>query len=211
MSDYAELVVLRRLMREIAFVAPGVQIRVRRLERIFTAPEEMLRAGAIDMAIGFFPSADSLERVIQSCDLFTEDNVCIGRRDNAAMRPKRLTLQAFARVGHVGIFAKPERRGLIDELLLPLGVKRRLALATPHFLSVPPIVANSALIAVVPSGLANRYCRSLRLAIRELPFSMPPFCMRMLWHERFSGDVAHAWLRTKIVQGSSRLRAGGQP
>lgn len=206
MTDYAELMVFTQLMREVTPMAPGMQIRVRRLEGIFIAPEEMLRNGTTDLALGFFPPANALDATLQSSDLFTEENVCIGRPDNLVMRPKRLTLKAFASASHVGNFAKPERRGLIDDLLLPLGIRRRLALTTPHLLAVAHVVANSALIAVVPSGLAQRYRQSLRLAVRKLPFSMPRFCMRMLWHERFNNDSAHAWLRNRIVQCSAQAR-----
>ncbi|MBV9075364.1 MAG: LysR family transcriptional regulator [Acidobacteria bacterium] len=209
-TDYAELMVLRRLMRDVTAMAPAMQIRVRRHERIFAAPENLLRAGAVDMAIGFFPAANALDSSMQSCDLFSEENVCIGRKDNPVMRPQRLTLQGFAKPSHIGIFAKPERKGLIDDLLLPLGVQRRLAFTTPHLLTVPLLVANSALIAVVPSGLAEHYRQSLRLAVRKLPFSIPPFCMRMIWHERFADDSAHAWLRNQIVRGSAQASAKSQ-
>jgi len=199
MSDYAELRVLGRLATELVSAAPGMQIRVRRLERIFTAPEELLQTGTIDMAIGFFPPANTLERAIRSADLFTEGNVCIGRRSNPTLRTARLNLQVFAKASHVGIFAKPERRGLIDDILLPLRLHRRLAVATPHLLAVPHLVAHSDLIAVVPEGLAERYSGLLNLVVRKLPFKMPPFCMRMLWHERFADDFAHTWFRSKIL------------
>jgi DNA-binding transcriptional LysR family regulator len=176
-----------------------MQLAVRRPERIFITPEESLRTGRLDLALGFFPAANELDRSLRSADLLQEENVCIGSERNPLLRAKRLSVQSFARAGHVGIFYAPERRGLVDELLKPLGVQRRLAATTSHLMIAPYLVAGSDLLAVVPAGLAQRFCRPLRLAIRQLPFSMPPFHLRMVWHERADEDAAHAWLRSLIL------------
>jgi DNA-binding transcriptional LysR family regulator len=73
-----------------------------------------------------------------------------------------------------------------------------LQFATPHFLTVPHLVAQSDLIAVVPAGLAARYRKSLALEVCKVPFRMPLFRMRLLWHQHSSTDPAHHWLRSQI-------------
>lgn len=205
MTDYAELRVLGPLLGRVVSAAPRMQLCVRRTERIFLAPEDLLRTGAIDLAIGFFPGPNGLDRSLESCDLFTESNLCIGRKGNRLMSRQPFTLQRFAEAGHVGIFYGTERRGLVDDLLAPLGLKRRLTARTPHFLVAPYIVANSDLIAVVPSGLAKYFGRSLPLSIRKVPLRMPPFCMRMLWHKRTIEDPANSWLRAQVLASLSTV------
>lgn len=60
-------------------------------------------------------------------------------------------------------------------------------------------MAESDLIAVVPAGLAARFRKRLPLDVRKSPLRLPPFHMRMLWHEHAAHDPAHAWLRAEIL------------
>ena len=199
MTDYAELVLLGPLLRNVARTSVSIQIVVRRLDRIFAPPEAELRAGTFDAAIGFFPEASALDPRTRSLDLFAEENVCIARKGHPLMR-KRITLQEFASAGHVGVFYRDETVGLVDNILAGHGLRRRLQATTPHFLSVVSVVAESDLIAVVPAGLAARFRKSLRLEIRKLPVLLPTFHMRLLWYEHNSEDPGQQWLRTEIVQ-----------
>jgi DNA-binding transcriptional LysR family regulator len=199
MTDYAELLLIGPLMRGIQHRAPEVQILIRRLDRIFIAPEAELRAGTFDAAIGFFPEANTLEPGTYSRDLFVEENVCMARKGHPLMR-KRLTLRQFAAASHVGVFYRADSRGLIDNILAGHGLRRRLQAATPHFLTVPYVVAESDMIAVVPAGLAARFRKKLALEVRKSPLRLPPFHMRLLWHDHTAADPAHAWLRAEILE-----------
>lgn len=199
MTDYAELLLLGPLVRRIQRKAPEVQILIRRLDRIFIAPEAELRSGAFDAAVGFFPEANALEPGTYSQDLFVEENVCMARKGHPLLR-KRLTLRQFAAASHVAVFYRADSRGLIDTILAGHGLRRRLLAATPHFLTVPYVVAESDLIAVVPAGLAARFRKRLPLEVRKSPLRLPPFRMRMLWHEHTAEDPADAWLRSEITE-----------
>jgi DNA-binding transcriptional LysR family regulator len=205
MTDYAEFLTLPRLMRRIETAAPHVQILTRRVDRIFIAPEPELRAGDFDAAIGFFPEESGLDPGTRSCDLFTEENVCILRRGHPALR-KQFTLRQFASAGHVGVFYKPEARGLIDNLLAGHGLRRRLQTTTPHFVVAPFLVARSDLIAVMPAGLAASFRKLLPLEIRPVPLHLPPFRMRLLWHEHLEDDPGHRWLRTELIASFSAAK-----
>jgi len=196
-TDYAEVAVLAPLLARIQASAPGVQIVVRRPELLFQPPEEALRDGTLDAAIGFYPEASALEPGTCSGELFAEENVCIARRGHPLMR-RRLTLRQFAAAGHVAIITRPDGRGFIDDLLAGHGLRRRLRGLTPHLLAAPHLVAASDLIAVVPAGLAARMRRALPLAARSVPLHMPPFRMRLLWHQDRTEDPAHQWLRGEI-------------
>jgi DNA-binding transcriptional LysR family regulator len=212
MTDYSELLVLPALLTGIQAGAPGVQIVARRSERIFQAPEEELRDGSIDAAIGFYPEASALEPGTQSTGLFSEESVCV-MREGHPLTGKRLTLRRFATAGHAAVISRTDARGFIDDLLAAHGLRRRLQAATPHFLVVPYIVASSDLVAVVPAGIAARFRHTLRLAVRKVPIAMPRFRMRLLWHADRTGDPAHEWLRGQIAacfDGSSTERLDGQ-
>jgi DNA-binding transcriptional LysR family regulator len=198
MTDYAELVLLGPVLSRVGRDAPGVQILVRRLDRIFIPPESELRDAALDAAVGFFPEASSLEPGTHSLNLYSEKNVCIARKGHPILRGK-LTPARFAAAGHVGVFYRNEVRGLVDSALANHGLRRKLRATTPHFLSAAQVVSESDLIAVVPAGLATRFRKFLHLEIRKVPVAMPPLHMRLLWHERATLDPGHQWLRTLIT------------
>ena len=198
-TDYSEWLLLGPLLRRLQRCAPGVQVLVRRLERLFLAPEENLRNGTFDAALGFFQDARALEPGSHSLDLFEEDNVCIARRGNPLLR-KRLTAQHFAAAPQIGVFYRFDSRGLIDNILAGKGLRRRLQATTPHFLSAPYVVAYSDLIACVPAGLARRFRKVLPLQIRRLPIAMPAFRLRLAWHEQTNDDPAQHWFRSLITE-----------
>jgi len=199
MSDYAEFLLLGPLLHNLERDAPAVQVVVRRPERIFLPPEESLRDGTLDAAIGFFPEESALEPGTRSQELFVEDNVCIARRGHPLLR-KPFTLRQFASAKHVAIFYRPDTRGFIDDILAGHGLRRRLQAATPHFLVIPYAVSACDLIAVVPAGLASRYRKFLPIEVRKVPLRMPRFHMRLLWHERGTDDPAHQWFRAEILK-----------
>jgi DNA-binding transcriptional LysR family regulator len=209
MNDYAELRMAGRLMSALQRDAPGVQMELRRSEKLFIVPEEELRTGTLDAAIGFFPDAGSLEGLIRVKELFSEENVLIARRGHPLLRSP-ITVATFAAAGQAAIFYKSEPRGLIDRVLAAEGLQRHLMLKTPHFLSVPQVVAESDLIACVPEGLAQSFAKQLNLVVRRLPFAMPRFCMRMAWHPRTDEDPAQVWMRGALESAGHITRMSVQ-
>ena len=203
MTDYAEWLLLGPLMGALGREAPGVQLQLRRLDRLFSVPEGDLRSGAIDLAVGFFGDARTLQEGTLEQSLFEEQE----RRRIRKGRGGRLSLEAFAAARHAAIIYRPEPWGLIDQELAARGKRRRLRLAAPHFLTVIEAVAASDLIAVVPERLARRFRKALRLDVRPVPFPMPAFHTRMAWHQQASDDPAHRWLREQVAGAARSVSA----
>jgi hypothetical protein len=80
----------------------------------------------------------------------------------------------------VGIFYRDHGTGLVDTSLETLEFHRTLNGISRHFLSVPFIVAESDLIAVVPKRIATIFQKFLPLRIFELPFSLPKFPVKLV-------------------------------
>ena len=117
----------------------------------------------------------------------------------------RATAREYATERHAAVFYKSEGPGVIDTILAQKGLTRELAVLAPHFASVPFIVAESDLIATVPRRLALRFSKALKLQVLQIPFTMPPFRLAMLWHERVDSDPAHAWLRGLVAETAGSL------
>lgn len=209
-TDYAEWLLIGPLMRELNHRAPGVQIQLRRLDRLFVAPEAALRAGEVDLAIGFFPDARSLESGSISETLLEEENVVIARRGHPLFRGA-LSIEAFASAQHAAVIYRPEPWGLIDTELAARGHRRKLQLAVPHFLTVLRAVSQSDLIACVPERLARELGPLLRLAVKPMPFPLPPFHTRLVRHEHAAEDAALVWLRELIGASAPAARSRTTP
>ncbi|HKO89614.1 MAG TPA: hypothetical protein VJU61_00585 [Polyangiaceae bacterium] len=55
--------------------------------------------------------------------------------------------------------------------------------------------------------IAASFATVLPLTILELPFELPPVRGSMLWHERHSGDPAHAWFRQRLAAMVTEVQA----
>jgi DNA-binding transcriptional LysR family regulator len=203
-NDYAEIVLLAPLVGKLREQASGVSIRVHRPPNVFQPPSRTALSDSFDLAIGFFPDALSLDASVRSEVLFEEDNVCIASTSHPSIKSK-ISIRQYAAARHAAVFYKSEGPGVIDTILAQKGLTRELAVLAPHFASVPFIVAESDLIATVPRRLAQRLGKALKLQVLPIPFTIPPFRLAMLWHERVDSDPAHAWLRGLVIDTAQML------
>lgn len=111
-----------------------------------------------------------------------------------------LSLQTYASLSHALVSPSGEGPGPADNLLGELGLSRRVALRIPHFYSALAIVENSDLVLTAPAGLGR--VSSGRVAFIPLPkeLSIPPHAVDQVWHERFSNDAGHTWLRDLLLK-----------
>jgi DNA-binding transcriptional LysR family regulator len=93
----------------------------------------------------------------------------------------------------------------VDDALAAAGKSRRIALAVPHFLVVPHVIAATDLIATLASRVAALFAPLLGLARLAPPLRVPPFTIALAWHERQNRDPAHRWFREQIVAASREL------
>ncbi|HZS10586.1 MAG TPA: LysR family transcriptional regulator [Blastocatellia bacterium] len=204
-SDYAEIVLLAPLLRELRSDPGSVRLRVQRPRSVFEPPSTSALAESFDLAIGFYPDALSLDARLHSEALWEEENVCIASASHRSIRGK-LSLRQYAEADHVALFYKPQGPGVIDTLLAQKGYARRTIVQIPHFASVPFMVSGTDLIATIPERLARQFSRQLKLQILPVPVAMPPFRLTLLWHQRHHTDPAHRWIRGFIIETAARLK-----
>ncbi|HSK38661.1 MAG TPA: LysR substrate-binding domain-containing protein, partial [Arenibaculum sp.] len=89
-------------------------------------------------------------------------------------------------------------RGWVDQALAERGLRRRVAVTVPHFGAAPLIVADSDMIATVPSRIAA--WAAARMRLRVLPPPIPSLAHQFVqvWHCRQSRNASHQWLRQVI-------------
>jgi DNA-binding transcriptional LysR family regulator len=198
-NDYVEVVLLPKLVRELARVAPGIDLDVRPLGPDF--PDEAMQTGKLDLAIGF---AHSAPVELHSQILFKDRFICAVRADHPGVG-RRLTPQQYADLPHVMVSPSGGVTGVVDSALSLHGLERRVAVTVPHFVVAPHVVAQSDCIVTLAERVARSFAEILPLRLLKPPVVLPGFRVAMIWHERSAHDPAQQWLR-ETLKAVSRMR-----
>jgi DNA-binding transcriptional LysR family regulator len=195
LSDVGEMVFLPKLLERLRGVTPNSMIR-----SVSTPPTQLaqgLENGEIDLAIGYFP--DLAKNSFFQQRLFTHHFACLLRARHPLRA--RLTREAFLSAEHAVVRAEGRSQEIFERFLERKKLKRKIVLLTPHFLSLPMIIARSDLIATVPHALAVYFARlSSSLAVAKPPFDIGGFDVKQHWHRKFHNDSRNKWLRKQVAQ-----------
>lgn len=193
MTDISEVVLLPPLMNHLHRAAPRVKIEA---ERISAESARRLEDGDLDLAVGFMPQLESgfYQRV-----LFGQEFVCIAARNHPRIRGKISKAQYLAEQ-HVTVKASGTGHHVVDTTLSRDGLHRDTALQVPSFLGIAQIVAESEMIATVPSHFARVMEGRESIQTLPLPVRIGAYQVKLHWHERFHADPANTWMRQVIAQ-----------
>lgn len=190
-ADYGESTILLPALAGLRSAAPSSQLAI--VQMVPSRIAKQAEQGEIDLALHTSEDAPS---GLRRRALFTERYVLAGRADHPRLK-RRPTLSQFCQLEHVVV--SPDGGGfygVTDEVLAETGMSRRVVLSVPHFLFMMSVLANTDLVAMLPSRLV-RDASVLRIV--EPPLDIPGYEMSMLWHERSHRDPAHQWLREHIA------------
>ncbi len=201
-SDMGELTVLPGLLAHLRRKAPNCTLRT---VSVWGEPlEEMLAAGEIDLAIS---GPLKLSANVMQQKVFEHPWTVIAPM--AAPFGDRISLTELGQAGHVVVTPTASDRYTIDALLEDRGVRRQAVISTPHFLSVPHLVAWSTnCIAVVPLHLARLHQNDGLVRVLTPDFELPKIQVTQYWHRRANRDPLNSWLRASIRDLLSGERAG---
>jgi len=196
LSDVGEMVFLPKLLERLRARAPDAWIHSVSMPPHLIA--QGLEDGDIDLAIGYFP--DLNRNAFYQQRLFTHEFVCLLRADHPR-RAKRLTLDVFLAMEHAVVRAEGRSQEIFERFLERKKIRRRIALLTPHFLSLPMIIARSDLVATVPHAIGLYFSRlSPALAIARPPLDIAGFDLKQHWHGKFHNDSRSQWLRAQVAE-----------
>jgi DNA-binding transcriptional LysR family regulator len=164
---------------------------------------EPLAAGLVDVALGTFPH---IPAGLSSEALFDDQFVCLLRRNHPRSRG-RLSIDQYARLGHVLVTSPSDGLGPVDHALERLGRQRRIAAYVPHFLVAPSIVAETDLVLTTGRRIAERLAAPLGLEVLPPPVKLAPFVVRMVWHPRSEEESVGRWLRSGVRAAAGALAA----
>ena len=196
MSDIGEMVFLPRLLEQFAREAPNAKVRS------VSAPpsgiERGLEAGEIDLAVGYFPDLKKSSFFQQR--LFTHHFVCLLRAEHP-LRGRKLTLAQFLQLDHAVVRAEGRSQEILERFLEKQRIRRKIALLTPHFMSIPMVIARSDLVVTVPHALGRYFVNSgVGVKAVEPPLKLPGIEVKQHWHRKFNNDAKVTWLRKLLAE-----------
>lgn len=203
-SDYADVVLAPFLVARLRREAPGVDLRVTRLDR--AAIYEQLDNGTVDVAIGGHLTPPKRMR---ATPLYDETFVCIVDKQHPALRARKLTLDRYVALPHALFVPSDDgsARGVVDTTLARLGRRRRVACTFAHIVALPHAVAGTDLIATLARRAAERLAGPA-LSLRALPPEVDPgpFSVDLISSRRAPADPALAWLHELILQAVKDMK-----
>lgn len=195
LSDIGEMTFLPKLLAYLQAHAPNARVR-----SVTVSPEEVaegLEAGEIDLAVGYFP--DLKARNFFQQRLFTHSFISLL---NARHRIKgsRISMEDFLRIGHAVISAEGRSQEIFEQLLKRHRIERRIVLETPHFMSIPFIIASTDLLVTVPYAVGESFAKIASIRLIEPPLEIPNFDLKQHWHRKYHKDAANMWIRGVLAK-----------
>ncbi len=206
-SDYGTVVILPKVLKRISDNAPHLNVECDNWRSDIL---DLLKNGAVDLALGVLNLQSASEFRFQT--LFVEDFVSVVRADHPITQTD-FTIESYVAWSHAlititnsPVSAIPNSPvSHVDTVLSGLGVKRRVMLKLPHFLSAPMIVQETDLILTLPRRIAMRFAKGANLAILKPPIELGQYDYMQIWHERSDRDPLHIWLRDLIASQTQLL------
>lgn len=200
LSDYATRRVLPGLVRHLREVAPGIDLAVSQATREMMLAQ--LADGELDVAFGIFPE---YPEGIHVQELFPEHFVSLA---DVSSLPENgcLSLDEWLERPHVMLAMRPDANDEIEKALTAIGVRRRIAVALPHWSAAIELIAGTDLILTVASWAVGDLNKHPTLRTLEAPFALPTLSYQQAWHVRKEADPANSWLRSVIFACSQVTR-----
>jgi DNA-binding transcriptional LysR family regulator len=154
-----------------------------------------MESGELDLA--FAQSSTPLPPGAQS-EHYARDRLALVLRKGHPMAKRNWTIADYGRVDHVGISILGDAGSELDAQLAKVGVKRRIAVVTPHFIASLAIVAQSDLATTISRVFARRFVETFGLVLKEPPLPELDLDLAIVWSQVRAADPVLAWLRGVI-------------
>jgi DNA-binding transcriptional LysR family regulator len=194
MSDLGEMAFLPKLLGRLMCEAPSIDVRSisMRHRDLVTA----MQKGEVDLAIGYFPDIAGSDLLQQR--LFRHGFACLVRSGHPVVHG-RLTQKQFQDLPHAVVQSEGRSHEIVEQYLRQHGICRRELLRSPHFLSIPMVIASTDLVVTLPQPIGEVFARIVNLQVLQPPYPIPSFDIKQYWHRSQHADPGNRWLRALVV------------
>ncbi len=197
LPDSMEVLLIPKLLDHLQHAAPGVRLRLQAVADPSQVLDD-LDSDRVDIAIGIgaFPEGRSHHK---QRALMAGSFLCMFNADLVGIAPP-ISLEDYVRLPHVLTSVRQGERGVVDDALAKLGLKRTVVLTTPRFLAVPFLVRGAPVVTTMHAELARLFATAHGLTLSPPPVPLPEIPISLLWHASYDRDPAHIWLRQTLVK-----------
>ncbi len=202
MTDLTEAVILPPMFQRLRRLAPAVVIESFLCKRRETTKE--LAAGRLDFAVDAPLNTDPQVRHVK---LMEDQYVCALRKGHPLTKDK-ISLDDYLALTHIHISSRRNGLGYVDLALGKMGLQRKIALRSQHYLMASQVLQQTDMVMTVPERFARRH----DLNYVALPVNdVPPVETHLYWHESTDQDPANRWMREQMIElGQAVTRADHQ-
>jgi DNA-binding transcriptional LysR family regulator len=196
-SDTQTILLAPALMARLAREAPGIDIR---MEGYGSNLVTRMETGALDLAFAVSTTPLPPGARSESC---ARDRLALVLRRGHPMAKRRWTMEDYAKVSHVGISLLGDSQTDLDAQLATVGVHRRIALVTPHFIAALAAVGGTDMATTISRVFAARFADQFGLVLKEPPLPDLDLELTVVWSHVRAADPVLAWLR-KVIREISQ-------
>jgi DNA-binding transcriptional LysR family regulator len=188
---------------------PNARLRV--VSADYLAATDGLASGDVDVA---FAPAQAVQPGMRSQRVFEESAALVVRRDHPRVG-RRITRELFNELPHIDVHVVLGRPGTGHRVAQRgwerAGVRRRVVLTVPYFMTAALAAAATDCIAGLPDRMAALCVSLLPLKKVRAVFPLPSMTTVMVWHERTDRDPGAGVFRNVIADAVSfRDRSGSR-
>ena len=201
----------RRLERD----APRSSMQLRSIPSVWPEVLAALDNGDVDVLLTIRTGSPDRERLLESQryrseNLFEDPLVCVVSADNPEVG-ETMDLETYARLPHLLVSPSRVSRTWVDDALESRGLRRRIAVTSPHASAIPVLLGGTRLVATVALSLVAPFVEHGVVRALPPPIESIPHEYQMIWSSRTELDPALAWLRNVISQVSRETPAVRHP
>ena len=196
LPDSTEVLLVPALLAYLCATAPGIHLRLHNIDSSRLLDD--LDADRLDLAVGMGMFAQG-QAHHKRRRLLTETYLCMFNAERTGVSAP-ITLDDYVRLPHVLTSLREGERGVVDDALAKLGLRRTVMLTTPRFLAVPFLVSRTPVVVTMHARLARFFAAELGLSLSPPPVALQETAVSLLWHASYDHDPAHTWLRQEFVR-----------
>jgi DNA-binding transcriptional LysR family regulator len=200
-SDFFAEMLMPKLADRLSRLAPAMRVHL--VDLVPDRYVDTLERYEVDLAL--IPQT-GLPDWVQSRPVFTSSFSVIARRDHPRIARAGVAagdvipIDLFCDLGHVLFSPEGQPRAMGDAALARVGRQRRVVMTMPVFSGVYRAVAQSDLIALLPTQLAHHAAREGAIEVYQPPMQIAAATIVMIWHRRNAVSPPHVWFRALIAE-----------
>ena len=109
----------------------------------------------------------------------------------------KISLDDYLSLTHIHISSRRSGLGLVDLALGKMGIQRKIALRSQHYLMASQVMQQTDMAMTVPESFAHRHgLQAVDLPVNDVPAQET----HLYWHESTDQDPANRWMREQLIE-----------